>query len=62
MKKIDFKTLYIQNFLSVGEEPLELNFNSGLNIINGINRDEDNIANGARKISNFRCFLFCDFW
>ena len=49
MKKIDFKSLFIQNFLSVGNEPLEIDFSNGLNVITGINRDEDNIANGAGK-------------
>lgn len=49
MKKIDFKSLFIQNFLSVGNEPLEINFSNGLNVITGINRDEDNIGNGAGK-------------
>jgi DNA repair exonuclease SbcCD ATPase subunit len=49
MKKIDFKSLFVQNFLSVGNEPLEINFSNGLNVITGVNRDEDGIANGAGK-------------
>jgi chromosome segregation ATPase len=48
MKKITFKKLCIQNFLSVGDEPLEIEFNSGLNVITGYNRDENDIKNRSR--------------
>ena len=48
MKNIEFKKLYIQNFLSVGNEPLEIEFNNGLNVITGYNRDENDI----KKIQN----------
>ena len=49
MKNIEFKKLYIQNFLSVGNEPLEIEFNNGLNVITGYNRDENDIKNGCGK-------------
>lgn len=61
MRKIDFKTLYIQNFLSIGNEPLEINFNNGLNVINGINKDEDDIANGSGKSTILDAFYFAIF-
>lgn len=48
MKNIEFKKLYIQNFLSVGNEPLEIEFNNGLNVITGYNRDENDIKNRSR--------------
>ena len=49
MKKIDFKKIYIQNFLSIGNEPLEVEFQNGVNVINGINRDEEDIGNAVGK-------------
>ncbi len=52
MKKVVFKHLYIQNFLSIGNEPLEIDFQAGMNIITGINRDEDDIRNGVGKSRN----------
>ena len=61
MRKIDFKTLYIQNFLSIGNEPLEINFSNGLNVINGINKDEDDIANGSGKSTILDAFYFAIF-
>ncbi len=48
MKKIKFKNLSIQNFLSVGEEKLNLNFQQGINLITGINNDKDS-KNGCGK-------------
>lgn len=61
MKKIDFKTLYIQNFLSIGNDPVEINFNNGLNVISGINKDEGDIANGSGKSSIIDAFYFAIF-
>lgn len=49
MKKINFKKIIIKNFLSIGNEPLEIEFKDGLNIITGYNRDEDDIKNGVGK-------------
>jgi DNA repair exonuclease SbcCD ATPase subunit len=39
MKKITFETVKIKNFLSVGETDLNLNFNSGISLITGDNKD-----------------------
>jgi DNA repair exonuclease SbcCD ATPase subunit len=39
MKKIIFETVTIKNFLSVGENELNLNFNSGISLITGDNKD-----------------------
>ena len=41
MKYINFNTIKISNFLSVGTEPIEINFQAGLNIITGVNRDKE---------------------
>ena len=61
MKKIEFKRLYIQNFLSVGNEPLEIDFSSGMNVITGINNDENGIANGCGKSLIIDGFYFAIF-
>lgn len=49
MKKVIFKRIKIQNFLSVGEEPVEIKFSNGFNIITGYNKDENDIKNGVGK-------------
>lgn len=61
MLKINFKKLYIQNFLSVGTEPLEIEFQGGLNVITGYNRDEDDIKNGVGKSTVLDAFYFALF-
>lgn len=48
MKKIKFKNLSIQNFLSIGEEKLHLNFQSGITLITGNNKDKES-KNGCGK-------------
>jgi DNA repair exonuclease SbcCD ATPase subunit len=49
MKYVDFKSIEIKNFLSIGEEPVIINFNKGLNVITGINRDKEGRRNGVGK-------------
>jgi DNA repair exonuclease SbcCD ATPase subunit len=49
MKYIIFKKLHIKNFLSVGTDPVIVEFNRGLNIITGINRDKEDRRNGVGK-------------
>lgn len=49
MKHVQFSKLVIKNFLSVGEEPIEIDFQNGFNIITGINKDENDIKNGVGK-------------
>ena len=41
MKYVNFKELKIKNFLSIGEEPVIVNFDKGLHIVTGINRDKE---------------------
>ena len=48
MQKIYFKNISIQNFLSVGETPLNLSFSKGISLITGINKDKDS-KNGCGK-------------
>jgi len=49
MKYINFNTIKISNFLSVGKKPIEINFQAGLNIITGVNRDKEDRRNGVGK-------------
>ena len=49
MKYINFNTIKISNFLSVGKEPIEINFQAGLNIITGVNKDKEDRRNGVGK-------------
>ena len=49
MKQVDFKKISIKNFLSVGTEPVVIDFNPGLHIITGINKDKQDRRNGVGK-------------
>lgn len=49
MKLVNFKTLKVKNFLSVGDQPVEVNFTKGLNIITGVNKDKSDRRNGVGK-------------
>ncbi len=61
MKHVNFKTLTIQNFFSVGEVPVELNFNPGLHVITGINKDRIDRKNGVGKSTIADAFYFAIF-
>jgi len=49
VRLVNFKTLAIKNFLSVGEVPVEINFQEGVNIITGTNYDKEDSKNGVGK-------------
>lgn len=49
MKYINFTKLHVKNFLSVGDEPVVVEFNRGLNIITGLNKDKEDRRNGVGK-------------
>jgi len=49
MKYVEFKELKIQNFLSVGDTPVCIEFTKGLHIVTGINRDKEDRRNGVGK-------------
>lgn len=49
MKKVTFNKITIQNFLSVGEEPIVLDFKKGLHLITGKNKDKPDRQNGVGK-------------
>ena len=46
MKRINFTKISIKNFLSIGDEPVVIKFKDGMNIITGVNKDEEDIKNG----------------
>jgi DNA repair exonuclease SbcCD ATPase subunit len=49
VRLVNFKTLIIKNFLSVGETSVSINFQSGVNVITGINYDKEDSKNGVGK-------------
>ena len=49
MNCVNFNKIKIKNFLSVGSEPVEVNFTPGLHIITGINKDKVDRRNGVGK-------------
>ena len=49
MKLVNFESIQIRNFLSIGDEPVQVNFTKGLNIITGINKDKSERRNGVGK-------------
>jgi len=49
MKQVNFKRVAVQHFLSVGEEPVVVDFNKGLHVITGINKDKPDRRNAIGK-------------
>jgi DNA repair exonuclease SbcCD ATPase subunit len=49
MKQVDFKKITIENFLSIGNVPVTIDFQRGINIITGINLDKEGSKNGVGK-------------
>ena len=49
MKNVLFKSLKIQNYLSVGNNPVCIDFNNGINLITGINKDKPDRRNAIGK-------------
>jgi DNA repair exonuclease SbcCD ATPase subunit len=49
VRLVNFKSLTIKNFLSVGETPVTIDFQSGVNVITGINYDKEDSKNGVGK-------------
>ena len=49
MKFVEFESITIQNFLSIGGEPVTVTFRPGLHIITGVNRDKQDRRNGVGK-------------
>jgi DNA repair exonuclease SbcCD ATPase subunit len=49
MKNISFNKISIKNFLSVGNQPVTVDFKRGLHIITGLNKDKEDRRNGVGK-------------
>ena len=49
MKYVNFNNIKIKNFLSIGNEEVEINFKRGINIITGNNKDKLDRRNGVGK-------------
>lgn len=49
MYAINFNTLVIKNFLSIGENSVEINFQPGISVITGVNKDKEDSKNGVGK-------------
>ena len=60
MKRVNFKKLIVKNFLSIGEEELSLDFNSGISLITGENKDNGG-RNGVGKSSLIESIYWCLF-
>lgn len=61
MKNVTFKTLKLSNFLSVGEEPVVVDFKQGLSLITGRNIDKPERRNAIGKSTIADAFYFCIF-
>ena len=61
MKIVKFKDITIKNFLSFGNDPVSLNFEKGLHIITGINRDKSDRQNGVGKSGLVESLYFAIF-
>lgn len=61
MKKVNFKKISIKNFLSFGNDPVELEFKRGLHIITGVNRDKADRQNGIGKSAMMESLYFAIF-
>ena len=57
---IIFNTLKIKNFLSVGDNEININFQNGINLLTGINKD-NNTRNGVGKSSIIESVFWCLF-
>ena len=49
MKNVNFQRLAAKNFLSIGEEPVEIKFGKGLHVITGSNKDKPDRRNAIGK-------------
>lgn len=60
MRKVTFNSVKIQNFLSIGKDPVEIDFQSGINLITGENKDKGG-KNGVGKSSVINSVYWCLF-
>jgi DNA repair exonuclease SbcCD ATPase subunit len=61
VRLVSFKKLKITNFLSIGDVPVEINFDTGINVITGINYDKEDSKNGVGKSTIIDALYFALF-
>jgi DNA repair exonuclease SbcCD ATPase subunit len=61
VRLVSFKSLSICNFLSVGDTPIAINFQEGINVITGINYDKEDSKNGVGKSTVIDALYFALF-
>ena len=61
MKRVNYRQLSIQNFLSIGKEPVVVPFTKGIHIITGVNKDKTDRKNGVGKSAVACAFYFAHF-
>ena len=61
MKRVIFKKISVRNFLSFGDTPVILDFNPGVHIVTGVNRDKEGRQNGIGKSSMMEALYFAVF-
>jgi len=61
MKRVEYKKLSVKNFLSIGREPVEIEFKKGIHIITGVNKDKVDRKNGVGKSTIACAFYFAHF-
>lgn len=58
MKKIKYKKLSVQNFLSIGNDTIEVDFKKGLNLITGENIDNPERKNAVGKSALMSAYFY----
>lgn len=61
MKTINYKKLTVQNFLSIGNDTIEIEFKKGLNLITGENIDNPERKNAVGKSALMSAYFFALF-
>lgn len=61
MKEVIFKHVSIKNFLSIGDEPVDIKIDSGIHIITGYNKDKEDGKNGVGKSTIADAIFFAIF-
>lgn len=61
MKHVIFRRVVGKNFLSIGEEPVAVNFGTGINLITGENKDKPDRQNGVGKSTISELIYFAIF-
>jgi DNA repair exonuclease SbcCD ATPase subunit len=59
MKTLRFNSIKLRNFMSFGNDPVELSFQNGLNLITGFNKDNPDLKNGIGKSTICDALVFC---